>query len=185
MINNIVYIVLKILKMKVISTIVILLGSHIDSLLKDRCRIVVDYFYDSSPNDKPYIYISGGNKHAVETQSESYLATNYISNSSSIMSDYIITDNEAKNTAENFRNFKCKYYNQNKFNDMPNIVIATSSFHYTRAKKIFDAYFPNYKGRETWLLGKKSCYYCVNDEKYHINNVDKDINKAPPSCLIV
>jgi len=173
--------------MKLISTIVILLGSHIDTLLKDRCSIVANYFYESGLEEKPHIYISGGIKHAIESQSEAYLATNYIANSSSIMTDYIITDNEAQNTAENFRNFKCKFYDQltsDKKKEL-NIVIATSKFHQKRAKKFFDAYFPDYNNRETWLLGEKSCYYCANDERFHIKNVEKDVAKAPASCLLV
>jgi uncharacterized SAM-binding protein YcdF (DUF218 family) len=173
--------------MQLISTIVILLGSHIDTLLKDRCSLVANYFYESAPQEKPYVYISGGIKHAVESQSEAYLATNYIANSSSIMTDYIITDNEAQNTAENFRNFKCKFYDQLAFEDKQNlkIVIATSKFHHQRAKKFFDSYFPDYDGRESWLLGDKSCYYCANDEKFHIQNVEKDVAKAPANCMLV
>ena len=109
--------------MQLISTIVILLGSHIDTLLKNRCSIVANYFYESDPQEKPHIYISGGIKHAIESQSESYLASKYIINSSSIMTDYIITDNEAQNTAENFRNFKCKFYDQLAFEEKQNLKI--------------------------------------------------------------
>lgn len=173
--------------MQIVSTIVILLGSHIDSLLKDRCGLVTEYFYNADPELKPHIYISGGIKHAVESQSEAYLATNFIVNSSSIMNDYIITDNEAQNTAENFRNFKCKFYDTFTFNEKQNlkIVIVTSKFHFKRAKKFFDSYFPDYDDKETWLLGDASCYYCANDERFHIRNVEKDVAKAPPTCLIV
>ena len=173
--------------MQRVSTIVILLGSHIDVLLKDRCSIVANYFYEyeSTFQDKPYIYISGGLKYAVESHSEAYLASKYLSISNfTSVSDYIITDNEARNTAENFRNFKCKFYDQFTFNDKPKIVIATSKFHHKRAKKFFDSYFPDYNGEETWLLGDKSCYYCSNDERYHIQNVEKDVEKAPPNCLV-
>ena len=83
--------------MQVISTIVILLGSHIDTLLKDRCDVVTKYFYESEsepePNSRPHVYISGGIKHSVELQSEAYLALRHMSNSSSLslMTDYIIT----------------------------------------------------------------------------------------------
>lgn len=173
--------------MQLISTIVILLGSHIDSLLKDRCSIVANYFHEFDPQVKPHIYISGGIKHTIESQSEAYLATNYIANSSSVMTNYIITDNEAQNTAENFRNFKCKFYDQLAFEEQQNlkIVIATSKFHHKRAKKFFDSYFPNYENKESWLLGDKSCYYCANDESIHIQNVYKDVVKAPANCLLV
>lgn len=173
--------------MQLITTIIILLGSHIDTLLKDRCNIVANYFYESDLQEKPHIYISGGIKHAVVSQSEVYLATNYITNSSSVLTNYIITDNEAQNTAENFRNFKCKFYDQLAFKEKQNlkIVIATSKFHHKRAKKLFVSYFPDYNGRESWLLGDKSCYYCGNDEKLHIQNVKKDVAKAPANCMLV
>lgn len=173
--------------MQLISTIVLLLGSHIDKLLKDRCNIVANYFYEFNSTNKPHIYISGGIKHTMESQTEVYLATNYIANLSSVLTNYIITDNEAQNTAENFRNFKCKYYDQLAPEEQQNfkIVIATSRFHYKRAKKLFDSYFPDYDGRESWLLGDKSCHYCANDEIYHIQNVEKDVAKAPANCMII
>ncbi|MDB4352929.1 YdcF family protein, partial [Porticoccaceae bacterium] len=171
--------------MQVISTIVILLGSHIDTLLKDRCDVVTKYFYESEPNSRPHVYISGGIKHSVELQSEAYLALRHMSNSSSLllMTDYIITDVEATNTAENFRNLKCKLYDLLPSGEKPKIVIATSKFHHKRAKKFFDAYFPDYGDQETWLLGDKSCYYCENDEKFHIKNVEADVAKAPSTCM--
>jgi hypothetical protein len=65
------------------------------------------------------------------------------------------------------------------------IVIATSKFHHKRAKQFFDSYFPDYDGRESWLLGDLSCYYCANDERYHIQNVEKDVAKAPANCMLV
>lgn len=172
--------------MNTFSTFIILLGSHIDFLLQDRCNLVTNHFYNAEV--KPYIYISGGLKFSMERHSEAYIASNFILNSSLILKDYIIIDENAKNTAENFRNFKCNIYDlllnsSDVYSDVPSLVIATSKFHKNRAKMFFDAYFPNYPKQETWLLGEKSCSYCESDEIIHTRNIAQDIANVPPMCF--
>lgn len=157
------------------TVVILILGSHVNHLLRDRVQMATNYYYENQDEDISF-YISGGIKHAIETESEAYIATNFIQNMSIDVNNEntIMIDDEAKNTAENFRNFRCKFYNP--WLNKPKLIISTSRFHYKRAKLFFDSYFPNESAE--WLLGEESCYYCKNDENIYIKNVKNDIEKA-------
>ena len=92
---------------------------------------------------------------------------------------YGVLYSNSTNTVENFI-FLHKYLNVVNITNITNIYedvyIVTSNFHYTRAKKIADRINP--KNKYKWLLGKEETFDLIFWEKYHINNVDLDINKA-------
>jgi hypothetical protein len=160
-------------------TVIVVLGCHINTIQQDRVNIALDFLnqaeFISTNTSKiePFWFLSGGVKHALEKTSEAV----QMSNSISFVTQNIVLDTTAKNTAENFLNLKKWIKSSNDLTNV-NIVISTSKFHQNRAKKIFDGIFHDTKMNPHWLLGRETCKHCESDELIHIKNVNNDVKNA-------
>jgi len=151
------------------NTVVVILGCAMPSIQKDR----VDHALKNLPDKDFIMFLTGGIKNEIINYQESEASV--MANSFNTEQYKIIIDENAKNTAENFVNLK-KWILLNK--NIKNIIITTSAFHHNRASKIFNGIFYDIKINVTWILASASCSTCWDDEKIHINNVEKDVQNA-------
>ena len=154
--------------------LIFLLGSHIARLLGDRVNAAVDFAITSHPNDTVSWYVSGGTAKNGGVKSEAEMMTEVIAenNTNGTYAWEYISDTKATNTAENFIIAKHNV----EFHDYTRIYVATSKFHYERAKLIADTAVPD-NGFQ-WILGEVE----MSDSRYweaiHIRNVYADVQRA-------
>ena len=154
------------------SVIMIVLGCHIKDIQNTRIQAAIDY---SKNVESQTWFLTGGVKNALESTasiSEAEQMRRALFSESNV-----IIDTEATNTAENFLNFK-KWYQHAEFEEQPQIVITTSSFHKARAEKIFQGIFHDIDIQPVWNLSQLACPTCWSDEQFHMRNVESDIVKA-------
>ena len=156
--------------------LIILLGSNINYLLKDRIDIAINFVNKFNKSNIDW-FLSGGIKNPdLDTISEAEKMSNEIKkvviNESTENKWNYIFDTEATNTAENFI-MAGKFLNEN--NKYDEVYIVTSSFHYERANKIAEKIL-NVKPK--WILGYLELDDSIYWEKIHIRNVESDIKKA-------
>jgi hypothetical protein len=160
--------------------LLILLGCHISNLLNNRIDVAVNFAGKFNETNVDW-FLSGGIKNPNEdTITEAEKMAEQISKYEKIHTDELrgnrwnyIYDTEATNTAENFimvRNFINKK-NRN-YND---VYIITSEFHQNRANKIAEKILDV---EPKWILGEAKLHDSEYWEKFHIRNVDADVNKA-------
>ncbi len=92
-------------------------------------------------------------------------------------SNYIF-DYNSTNTAENFI-FVSNYLQQEKehtYKNYSNIYVVTSDFHQPRANMILSKIIPN--NNFTWVVAPLETEHLRFWEKYHIPNVDRDVERA-------
>lgn len=150
----------------------IVLGCHIKDIQNTRIQAAIDY---SKNVESQTWFLTGGVKNALESTasiSEAEQMRRALFSESNV-----IIDTEATNTAENFLNFK-KWYQHAEFEEQPQIVITTSSFHKARAEKIFQGIFHDIDIQPVWNLSQLACPTCWSDEQFHMRNVESDIVKA-------
>ena len=149
---------------------ILVLGSHMDNLLQDRMETAIDFARKQPEEVEITWYLTGG----IKNKMDSLVQTNEADKMRSFLPkkwNYII-ENKAQNTAENFAYFR--HWIEKQVDS--EIYVATSSFHYERAKKILDGIIPNY--RYTFLLGQLDYPSCNNDEIIHSRNIRNDIRNA-------
>ena len=156
---------------------VLVLGSHIDKILSNRINILLDYFSNEISNKEYYIFCSGGKKYDLNSKTEAdkmkELLDNEMTNFN--ISYNIIKNERATNTVENFKHF----IESSKENLLEELIFVTSKFHKNRANLIWD----NLNDRDvsnTWILEENSEIehpWLIEEEKVHIKNINKDINK--------
>lgn len=156
--------------------LIILLGSNINYLLKDRIDIAINFVNKFNKSNIDW-FLSGGIKNPdLDTISEAEKMSNEIKkvviNESTENKWNYIFDTKATNTAENFI-MAGKFLNEN--NKYDEVYIVTSSFHYERANKIAEKIL-NIKPK--WILGYLELDDSIYWEKIHIRNVESDIKKA-------
>jgi hypothetical protein len=173
------------------STLIVLLGCNILSILYDRVNTAINFvnksnseksfslFNFSKQKDKKSFHwlLTGGFKgdFSMRDKPEAEIMLEHLEKQNFQNSHFII-DTNSTNTVENFI-FLTRYLNESFYDHQyEDIYIVTSSFHYERAKLISDKINPtnNYK----WLLGSEDTKDLVFWEKYHKNNVDRDIQRA-------
>ena len=166
--NN--FILLKYYIMFLITAIVLVLGCHINEILKDRIDMALQLTDQYELNTTMW-FLTGSGKEAIVSESEARKMSKQFNGMN------IVLDELATNTAENFANLKL-YLNQHNVstNEMPDIIINTSEFHQERAGRIFKHIFPDIEPK--WNLGKVACSYCWADEQVHMVNVENDAKKA-------
>jgi hypothetical protein len=150
--------------------IMIVLGCHIKDIQNNRIQTAINY---SKNIDSQIWYLTGGVKYDISSNmNEADLMKEFL------FSDLnIVTDTTSVNTAENFLNFK-KWYIHTCFEEQPQIVITTSSFHKDRAEQIFKGIFHDMILEPIWNLDQFACSTCWSDELIHMRNVNLDIKKA-------
>ena len=159
--------------------IMMILGNNNNNILEDRISKAIKHIDDTQ--DKPLWYLSGGVKYVNNQvqESEANKMVNILKRKGYVKDEYYKLDSSSKNTAENFvyfRNWIEKETNlQNK--DIK-INIITSSFHYKRAKSLFDEIMPKIYINANWILSPVSCKHCLEQEKLHRNNIENDIYNA-------
>ena len=156
-----------------IHNVIIVLGSHDNTILNERVQSTMNYINNS--DEQSTLYLSGGVKEAFsndhsESDSEAFKMNEIFSSNSDIE---IVQDQLAKNTAENFAYLKQWVYANFSDDSLPNIIVSTSDFHKNRAELIFNGIFPEVQ--PIWNLSTSRCVSCWNDEHIHIKNVKNDI----------
>ena len=156
----------------VTNIIMIVLGCHIYDIQKSRIQTAIDYSSNLNSYNQTW-FLTGGVKYAIASSiseaDDMKTNINFDTN--------IILDTNAKNTAENFLNFK-KWYQFADFNEDAQIIITTSSFHKNRAEKIFKGIFHEMAIDPVWNLSNLACPTCWSDELIHIRNVESDVTRA-------
>ena len=159
----------------------LILGCNIQWLQQDRVSAALEYWDTIQINTEQSIwYLSGGVKNDLETRTRTTEAER-MKDSLKSKNMNIVLDTDATNTAENFRNF-FKFTSKLGSSSNLEIVIVTSRFHKARAEKFFYGFFPQSLVPQ-WVLAPGECPTCVQDELYHMRNVQADISKARASSL--
>lgn len=172
------------------SVLIVILGCNILSILYDRVITAINFvnlnqevssfklsnFLKPKQKIKNKWLLTGGIKNEIlkkDSKPEAEVMMEILKSHNYAITDFII-DKNSTNTVENFI-FLHNYINQPNvtFGD---IYIVTSNFHYARAKKISDNISPSNK--YNWILAKDETKDLVFWESYHINNVDRDIQRA-------
>lgn len=154
----------------------IVLGCHLKDIQTKRILTAIDF---SKNNESLTWFLTGGVKYAITSAiSEADDMKQFL-----LLESNVIIDTDAKNTAENFLNFK-NWYKLANFTEQPQIVITTSSFHKNRAEKIFKGIFHDIEIDPLWNLSQFACPSCWSDELIHMKNVDLDVKKALEKQII-
>ena len=159
--------------------IMMILGNNNNNILEDRISKAIKHIDDTQEN--ALWYLSGGVKYVNNQvqESEANKMVNILKRKGYVKDEYYKLDSSSKNTAENFvyfRNWIEKETNlQNK--DIK-INIITSSFHYKRAKSLFDEIMPKPYINANWILSPVSCKHCLEQEILHRSNIENDIYNA-------
>ena len=154
--------------------LIFLLGSHVASLIADRVNTAVSYVSTTHQNDTVSWYVSGGTAKNGGHRSEAELMADSIAehNSNNTYSWDYIYDVRATNTAENFIIASKNVV----FDDYDAVFVATSRFHYKRAKLIADNAVPARPFQ--WILGDAELPDSRYWETVHIRNVAADVARA-------
>lgn len=159
--------------------IMMILGNNNNNILEDRISKAIKHIDDTQ--DKPLWYLSGGVKYVNNQvqESEANKMVNILKRKGYVKDEYYKLDSYSKNTAENFVYFRNWIENEtNLQNKDIKINIITSSFHYKRAKSLFDEIMPKIYINANWILSPVSCKHCLEQEKLHRNNIEKDVYNA-------
>ncbi len=165
----------------VTNIIMIVLGCHIYDIQKSRIQTAIDFSNNLNSYNQTW-FLTGGVKHAIassinEANTVGHMSEANVMKASINFDTNIVLDTNARNTAENFLNFK-KWYQLADFKEDSKIIITTSSFHKDRAEKIFKGIFYDIDIDPVWNLSNLACPTCWSDELIHIKNVESDVNKA-------
>lgn len=159
--------------------IMMILGNNNNNILEDRISKAINYIDDTQ--EKPLWYFSGGVKYVNNQvqESEANKMANILKKKGYVNGDYYRLDSISKNTAENFAYFRNWMENETELhNKNIKINIITSSFHYKRAKSLFDEIMPKPYINTNWILSPVSCKHCLEQENLHRNNIEKDAYNA-------
>jgi hypothetical protein len=160
--------------------LLILLGSHISYLLKNRIETAINFVGSFNDTNVDW-FLSGGIKNSGQDSiTEAEKMAQQISKFEKIYTNELrgntwnyIYDTQATNTAENFimvRNYL------NKLHEVyDEVYVITSDFHQNRANKIAEKILDVYP---KWILGNAKLDDSHYWERIHIRNVDADVNKA-------
>ncbi len=154
--------------------IMVVLGCGMEDLQNDRITTAVEYV--NNINTPVIWYLAGGVKHAIMRETEASKMKNQIKSKT----HQIILDENSTNTAENFAYLK-KWMGETNIQN-PEIIITTSAFHKERAEKIFNGIMDN-EAEAKWILSSGACPTCWNDEKFHMVNVNKDVDNAKKKII--
>ena len=171
---NLILILLTLISICNAKNVFLVLGSHIDEILKDRVNTAIKYINQNFlVLENINWYLSGGKKFSNNQLTEAEKMSNLITENWEIFNhnNKIHYDYKSRNTAENIATFK-KWLEINK--NMTNIFIVTSKFHHDRANQIFRGIFNN-SSNFKWVLGEAEYLNCFLDEKIHSKNINKDI----------
>tara|TARA_X000000950_G_C13849486_1_gene633858 strand:- start:1189 stop:1722 length:534 start_codon:yes stop_codon:yes gene_type:complete len=155
---------------------VLILGSHIDSILENRVNELIKTIHRSELNDYT-IFCSGGVKYdnlkGVKTEADKMIEI--INKKLPSEKNYkIVKDDKSTKTAENLLNFK-EYCNSLKFD---NVILVTSNFHFNRADKMWKHI--NSRNIDTiWILESNSLEkfpWLMKEEEIHIKNYLRDLD---------
>lgn len=155
---------------------VLILGSHIDSILENRVNELVKTIHRSELDDFT-IFCSGGIKYdnSREDKTEAEKMIEIINNKMPIGRNFkLIKDEKSTKTAENLVNFK-EYCNSLKFD---NVILVTSNFHFNRVDKMWK-HVNNHNIETIWILESNSLEkfpWLLKEEEIHIKNYLKDLN---------
>lgn len=175
------------------SILIVLLGCNILNILHDRVNTSIKFvnsIKNSTSNDlfndlRVDWFLTGGLKDQnndqnihiskIKSYTEAELMLEQLKKNNLITdkSNFIIDDNST-NTVENFV-FLNKYLKSESFK-YDSIYVVTSDFHYERANIILSKIIPNNNFK--WILGLEETNNIRFWEKYHINNIDRDIQTA-------
>jgi len=148
--------------------IMLVLGCSNSYIQEQRIQSLFEYIENT--NKPTVLYLSGGKKTSELKETEADTMLKKINKKYPNLEIHI--DRTATNTAENFINFN-KWVEEKNANK---IIINTSDFHKERAEKIFNNVIKN-KIPE-WNLSISNCEWCWEDEKIHMKNIEKDINRS-------
>jgi len=174
--------------------LLIVLGSNIPYLLKNRIDTAVQFVGKNFNKTNVNWFLSGGIKNPLEdTLSEAEkmkkqitdLEKKYSSNAYDGGNKWnFICDTKPTNTAENFmsvNNYLKKASTVSQV--MKKIFIVTSNFHFNRAKKIAEKII-DVNTKIYWILSDAELEDSRYWENIHIKNVDDDVEKARKFYLI-
>lgn len=157
------------------NTIIVVLGSNEQYMLKDRMTTAIHMTKNMTGSIT--WFLSGGIKNNNGTHKyEECESTKMLALLDSNKKEQIILDTTSRNTAENFANLK--YWLNVNHDRYTHITIVTSAFHYSRANTIFNEIIGPVDMEVNWGLGSLSCTTCWTDERLHIRNISKDITSA-------
>tara|TARA_B110000503_G_C7087575_1_gene388017 strand:+ start:419 stop:901 length:483 start_codon:yes stop_codon:yes gene_type:complete len=149
--------------------LIVLLGCENPQLQDQRIQTVLDYI--ESTSNPIILYLSGGTKNG-NTDTESSIMQTKIQKLHPHLKIY--TDTNSKNTVENFVNFNDWIQSYNK--PIQKVIITTSDFHKERAQKIFKLIINDVEPE--WNVSRSNCGWCWDAEKTHMENIQRDVNKA-------
>jgi len=153
--------------------VILVLGSHMQNILRDRMETAIKFADSQSDNVKITWFLSGGIKHELNRMSSNTSEANKMANWLVGKKNWNIElDTKATNTAENFAFFR-KWIETQPSSD---VYIITSAFHFDRALEMVNNILVN--NSYNWLLGSLSYVGCKVDEQLHSKNIKSDIIKA-------
>ncbi len=163
--------------------LIIILGCSILNILHDRINTSVNFVNNLVKGNQYEIdwLLTGGVKDPIlknkKTEAEIMYGELIKYDYSNIKSNYIF-DFNSTNTAENFvfvsKFIKEEYIISNK--NYSNVYIVTSEFHQPRANLILSKIIP--KNNFTWITAPEETEHLRFWEKYHVANVDRDVERA-------
>ena len=159
--------------------IMMILGNNNNNILEDRISKAIKHIDDTQ--DKPLWYLSGGVKYVNNQvqESEANKMINILKRKGYVKDEYYKLDSFSKNTAENFVYFRNWIEKETKLQNKDiEINIITSSFHYKRAKSLFDEIMPKPYINANWILSPVSCKHCLEQERLHRSNIENDVYNA-------
>ena len=162
-----------------LTILIILLGCNITTILYDRIytALTISEIY---PNAQIDWFLSGGIKDPTrDTTSEAEkmhqaIAQFNINNTSSMKVWNYVYDTISQNTAENF--IMVERYLKTNGSQYDRVYVATSQFHYERAKQFQELILPD--GKFDWVLSPMEMSDSYYWEKIHIKNVEQDVERA-------
>lgn len=159
--------------------IMMILGNNNNNILEDRISKAIKHIDDTQ--SKPLWYLSGGIKNVNNQvqESEANKMVNILKRKGYVKDEYYKLDSSSKNTAENFVYFRNWIENETQLQNKDiKINIITSSFHYKRAKSLFDEIMPKLYINANWILSPVSCKHCLEQEELHRSNIKNDVYNA-------
>lgn len=165
------------------NVLIIILGCHITYLLNDRIRTALNLTTTIKSKTIDWGFTGGIKNKMTDTVSEAEKMKQMVESKlpfiygSTTEFNYIL-DEESTNTAENFTAFR-QILEQTNYS---HVYIATSDFHFERAKRIADKIIENNDFH--WVLSELEYGNFREMEKIHMQNVENDVNNAKGSIVV-
>lgn len=149
--------------------LIVILGCNINFILNDRVSKAMEFMNLNENNNINFeLFLTGGKKNIYSNELSE--AEKMLKKLNLNKTNYFI-DDISENTVENFYHLqiflKTKNYSK--------IFIITSKFHYERANNISKYFIQN--ENVFWLLSYLDIENSYENEKYHFQNIEKDIKK--------